>query len=399
MWAWMWDSKRGYMARVNVLSARTVSALRKPGRYVDGMGLQLRIDPKGNKSWIFRHQHNGRRHDLGLGSWPEVTLAEARNKALTARRQILDGDDPIVARRANRARSAAITFQECAERYIAAHSAGWRSPIHAKQWPSTLTAYVYPVFGALPVQDIDVGLVLRAIEPIWTTKPETAGRVRGRIEAVLDWAKAREYRQGENPARWRGHLDHLLPARGKVRKVEHHAALPYPELPAFMAELRRRGGVAARAMEFAILTVARTGEVIGATWSDIDREARVWTIPASRMKSDREHRVPLSDAALAVLPSTSESASETAKVFPISNMAMAMTLRRMGRGDLTVHGFRSSFSDWTAERTDFPSDVREMALAHVVSDKVEAAYRRGDLFEKHRALANAWAHFCSGADG
>ena len=388
------------MARVNVLSARTVSALRKPGRYVDSMGLQLRIDPRGNKSWIIRYQHNGRRHDLGLGSWPEVTLAEARNKALTARRQILDGDDPIVARRANRARSAAITFQECAERYIAAHSAGWRSPIHAKQWPSTLTAYVYPVFGALPVQDIDVGLVLRAIEPIWTTKPETAGRVRGRIEAVLDWAKAREYRQGENPARWRGHLDHLLPARGKVRKVEHHAALPYPELPAFMAELRRRGGVAARAMEFAILTVARTGEVIGATWSDIDREARVWTIPASRMKkSDREHRVPLSDAALAVLPSTSESASETAKVFPISNMAMAMTLRRMGRGDLTVHGFRSSFSDWTAERTDFPSDVREMALAHVVSDKVEAAYRRGDLFEKHRALANAWAHFCSGADG
>jgi integrase len=382
------------MARVNVLSARTVSALRKPGRYVDGMGLQLRIDPTGNKSWVFRYQHNGRRHDLGLGSWPEVTLAEARNKALTARRQILDGDDPIVARRATRARSAAITFQECAERYIAAHSARWRSSIHAKQWPSTLTAYVYPVFGALPVQDIDVGLVLRAIEPIWTTKPETAGRVRGRIEAVLDWAKAREYRQGENPARWRGHLDHLLPARGKVRKVEHHAALPYPELPAFMAELRRRGGVAARAMEFAILTVARTGEVIGATWSEIDREARVWT------KSDREHRIPLSDAALAVLPSTSESASETAKVFPISNMAMAMTLRRMGRGDLTVHGFRSSFSDWTAERTDFPSDVREMALAHVVSDKVEAAYRREDLFEKsHRALANAWAHFCSGADG
>ncbi len=294
----------------------------------------------------------------------------------------------------------AMTFRACADQYISSHRAGWRNPKHAAQWPATLSTYVYPSFGALPVQAVDVGLVMMAVEPIWATKPETAGRVRGRIESILDWATARGYRQGENPARWRGHLENLLPARSKVRRVEHHAALPYPEIGAFVIELRQQEGVAARALEFAILTAARTGEVIGARWDEINIAARLWTIPAERMKAAKEHRVPLSDAALAIV--NAMAAIRTGDhVFPggragrpISNMAMLMLLRRMGRGDLTAHGFRSSFRDWAAERTGFPAEVAEMALAHAVADKVEAAYRRGDLFEKRRQLAEAWAKFC-----
>ena len=251
---------------------------------------------------------------------------------------------------------------------------------------------------------VDVSLVMKAIEPIWTTKPETASRVRGRIEAAIDWAAARGYRQGENPARWRGHLENLLPKKSKVRRVEHHAALPYAALAAFMPELRQQEGVAARALEFAILTAARTGEVIGARWSEVDLEARLWTVPAERMKAGREHRVPLSGPALAILEAMRE-VSEGNFVFPggkanrpLSNMAFLMLLRRMGRGDLTAHGFRSTFSDWCSERTNFPAAVREMALAHTVSDKVEAAYRRGDLFEKRRAVMRSWANFCAASD-
>jgi integrase len=253
------------------------------------------------------------------------------------------------------------------------------------------------------VQAIDVGLVMKAIEPIWTAKPETASRVRGRIESVLDWAAARGYRTGENPARWRGHLDHLLPARSKVRRVEHHAALPYAELGEFMVKLRQQNGVAARALEFAVLSAARSGEVIGATWAEIDFDARLWTIPGLRMKAGKEHRVPLSDAAVAILE---ERAARRQSDFvfpgeragrPLSNMSLLMLLRRMGRGDLTTHGFRSTFSDWSAEQTNFPSEVREMALAHVVGDKVEAAYRRGDLFQKRRQLAAAWARYATSA--
>jgi integrase len=251
------------------------------------------------------------------------------------------------------------------------------------------------------VQAVDVGLVMKAIEPIWTAKPETAGRVRGRIESVLDWATARGYRQGENPARWRGHLDHLLPARSKVQRVEHHAALPYAELAAFMDELRQQEGIAARALEFAVLVVGRTGEVIGAKWSEIDFKARLWTIPGERMKAGREHRVPLSDAAIAILEERA-ARRESEFVFPgsrtgrpLSNMSLLMLLRRMGRGELTVHGFRSSFSDWCAEQTSFASEVREMALAHTVGDKVEAAYRRGDLLKKRYQLADAWGRYCT----
>lgn len=265
---------------------------------------------------------------------------------------------------------------------------------HAGQWQQTLEDYVYPIFGSLPVLAIDTVLVMKAIEPIWTTKPETASRVRGRIESVLDWATARGYRSGENSARWKGHLENLLPKRSKVARVEHHAALPYAELPGFMAELRQQNGIAARALEFAILTAARTGEVIGATWAEIDFEARLWTVPAGRMKAGRDHRVPLSEAAMAILRLL-HGARTGDRVFPISNMAMLMLLRRMGRGDLTAHGFRSTFSDWCAEQTNTPSEVREMALAHTVGDKVEAAYRRGDMFDKRRHLAEAWARYCA----
>lgn len=378
----------------------------KPGYHSDGGGLYLRVGAGAAKSWVFRFREAGRLREMGLGPLHTVTLAEAREKALGCRKQRLDGSDPITARKAAKtaarlAEASAMTFQQCAEAYIGAHKAGWRNPKHAAQWPATLGAYVYPVLGGLPVQAVDVGLVMKAVEPIWAVKPETASRVRGRIESVLDWATARGYRTGDNPARWRGHLENLLPRRSKVARVEHHAALPYGEIGAFMAALRQQEGTAARALEFAILTAARTGEVIGATWAEIDLDGRLWTIPPERMKAGREHRVPLSDAALAILRAMAE-VRQGAHVFPgaragrpLSQMAMLMLLRRMGRGDLTVHGFRSAFSDWCAEQTNFPAEVREMALAHALGDKVEAAYRRGDLFEKRRQLAEAWARYCA----
>jgi integrase len=296
-----------------------------------------------------------------------------------------------------------MTFKESAAMYVASHRAGWRNPKHAAQWQATLATYAEPVIGGLSVQAIDTALVLKVLEPIWTTKPETAGRVRGRIESILDWAKARGYRAGENPARWRGHLDKLLPGRSKVRRVEHHAALPYAELPGFLVSLREQEGIAARALEFAILTAARTGEVIGARWSEMDLVGKNWTLPAARMKAGREHRVPLSDRALAILREMQpHRQAEDAFVFPggknrrpLSNMAFLMLLRRMGRGDVTVHGFRSSFRDWAAERTKFPAEVAEMALAHTVSDKTVAAYNRSDLYERRRRLMAAWTTFCS----
>jgi integrase len=343
---------------------------------------------------------------MGIGSYFDYTLSEARERARQYRKLVKEGVDPIEVRRERRGaalaeRAKTVTFREAAEAYIKAHQAGWRNPKHAKQWPSTLGTYVYPVFGSLPVQAVDVGLVMKVLEPIWAAKPETAGRVRGRIESVLDWAAARGYRQGENPARWRGHLENLLPKKSKIRRVEHHAALAYTELPGFMAELRDQEGVAARALEFAILTAARTGEVIGAKWPEINFTDRLWTVPAERMKAGREHRVPLSDDAIAILEKMQKS-REGEFVFPggkarrpLSNMAFLMLLRRMGRGDLTAHGFRSTFSDWCAEQTAFPSETRELALAHTVADKVEAAYRRGDMLQKRRDLAAAWARYCS----
>jgi integrase len=389
--------------RLTALQARRAS---RPGLLADGKGLCLRVGESGAKSWVLRYMLDGRAREMGLGSYYDLSLTEARERARGFRKMVKEGIDPIDDRRARRAaqraeRAKVVTFKECAEAFIAAHQAGWRNPKHAAQWPSTLSVYVYPHLGALPVHMIDTSLVMKALEPIWFAKSETAGRVRGRIESVLDWAAARGYRTGENPARWRGHLENLLPRKSKVRRVEHHAALPYAELGAFIAELRQQAGVAARALEFTILTASRTGEVIGARWHEISMAERLWTVPAGRMKAGRDHRVPLSPQAIAI---SEEMRTVRVGDFvfpggrgtqPISNMAMTMTLRRMGRGELTVHGFRSSFRDWAAERTNFPREVAEMALAHAVSDKVEAAYRRGDLFEKRRQLMVAWARFCS----
>ena len=296
-----------------------------------------------------------------------------------------------------------MTFNECTKQYLAAHSAGWRNAKHSAQWSSTLKTYVEPVIGSLSVHAIDTALVMKIIEPLWSKKPETASRLRGRIEAVLDWATVRGFRQGENPARWRGHLDKLLPARARVRKVKHHAALPYDELPTFMIGLRAQEGVAARALEFLILTAARTGEVIGARPDEI--KDKVWTVPAGRMKASKEHRVPLSESAFAVVETLREEHGG-AHLFPggkrdkpLSNMAMLALLDRMGRSDLTAHGFRSTFRDWAAECTNYPNEVVEMALAHTISSKVEAAYRRGDLFEKRKSLMSDWATFCASNGG
>lgn len=379
----------------------------KPGLYSDGGGLYLQIAAGGSKSWIFRYGAGGKRY-FGLGPLHTIGLAEARERALAARRMLLDGVDPIAAKRekaaaAHLAAAKSITFKECALAYIEAHRAGWKNAKHAAQWTATLETYAFPIIGRLPVASIDTALVLKVLQPIWTTKPETASRVRGRIESILDWARVRGYREGENPARRKGHLDHLLPAKSKIVKVEHHAALPYREVPAFMADLKTREGNGARALEFAILTAARSGEVRGATWSEIDFDARLWTVPAGRMKAGREHRVPLSKQAIALLRRFPSNQRGDALVFegaredsPLSDMSLTAVLRRMGRGDVTAHGFRSTFRDWCAEKTDFPAEAAEMALAHAVSDKVEAAYRRGDLFERRRELMQAWGTFCEG---
>jgi integrase len=395
------------MARqIERLSALAVSRAKQPGMYADGRGLYLQVTSSGAQSWVYRFMLSGRVRDMGLGPVNVVSLSEARARASQCRRLRLDGIDPIEARKAERTRAQldaakSLTFDECSRQYIEAHKAGWRSGKHALQWTSTLATYVGPVFGSLPVQSIDVGLVMRCLEPIWATKPETAGRVRGRVEAILDWATVRSYRQGENPARWRGHLESLLPRRSKVARVEHHPALAYAEVGEFMAKLRGQEGIAAWALEFVILTAARTGEVIGARWDEIDLSKATWTIPANRMKGGREHRVPLSDAAVAIIEAM-KAIPHGDFVFPgmragkpLSNMAILVLLRRMKRDDLTAHGFRSSFRDWAAEQSAFPSEVVEMALAHAVGSKVEAAYRRGDLYQKRQRLMDEWAGYCS----
>jgi integrase len=405
----------GSIHRLSSVAVRNAT----PGLHADGGGLYLQAsesaDHTVSKSWVFRFatgrivtsatgKQRAEERQMGLGSLIDVSLAEARERAAECRQLRKQGIDPIESRRAAKAErlvaaAKAITFDQAAEAYIAAHRAGWRNPKHAAQWKATLATYASPVFGTLPASSIDTGLVLKALEAIWTAKPETAGRVRGRIEAVLDWTTARGYRTGDNPARWRGHLDKLLPARSKVRKVKHHSALLHTELPSFLASLREQQGTSARALEFTILTVARTNETIGARWPELDLSGKVWTVPAERMKAGREHRVPLSAGAIAILRRM-ENVREGDLVFPgdrrtaLSNMAMLMLLRRMGRDDLTVHGFRSTFRTWAAECTGFPREVIEAALAHLVGDATEQAYQRGDLFEKRRRLMAAWADFC-----
>jgi integrase len=396
--------------QINRLTALRVEKQRQPGLHPDGNGVYLQVtlgaDGSLRKSWLFRFRMQGRRErKMGLGAFPEVGLQGARDKASSARKLCKDGIDPVDARKAERAQAKladvrSMTFNQCAKAYITAHRTGWRNVKHAAQWTSTLETYASPIFGTLPVQAIDVGLVTKVLEPIWSTKSETASRLRGRIEAVLDWAKVRGYRTGDNPARWRGHLDQLLPARTKVRRVEHHAALPYHEIGTFMAALREREALAARALQFGILTAARTSEVINARWDEIDLQARVWTVPAKRMKAGREHRVPLSDPAVGILQRMQE-VRQNDHIFPgerrasLSNMSFLMLLRRMNRDDLTAHGFRSTFRTWAAECTKYPREIAEAALAHVVGDATEQAYQRGDVFEKRRKLMDAWATYCT----
>jgi integrase len=399
---------------IGKLNALRVDRIKQPGYYGDGGGLWLQVttgaDGTPRKSWVYRFMLTGRSREMGLGPLSLFGLHDARAKALDARRLCYEGIDPIEARRTARSKAKleaakAITFKECAEAYVRAHRAGWRNHKHAAQWDSTLATYAYPVIGALAAQAIDTSLVIRILEPIWNEKPETASRLRGRIEAVLDWAKVRGYREGDNPARWRGHLDKLLPARSKVRRVQHHAALPYSDLPACLELLRAREGVAARALEFTILTAARTAETIGATWNEIDFQKKVWSLPAHRMKAGREHLVPLGPRAIQILEEARSNGKETdpsrytfvsdRQGKRLSNMALLMLLRRMGFGEFTAHGFRSTFRDWAAERTNYPNEVAEMALAHTISDKVEAAYRRGTLFERRVRLMNDWANFCT----
>ncbi|NLZ43194.1 MAG: integrase arm-type DNA-binding domain-containing protein [Comamonadaceae bacterium] len=378
-------------------SDRGVRAIRRPGYHAIGDGLYLQVSASGARSWIFRYSHGGRRREMGLGGYPTVSLAQARARAQDLCRLVRAGGDPLAQRPA-----ATLTFRQCAEAYIEARRAGWRNAKHAAQWQATLAAYAYPILGEVPVAAIAVGEVCRVLEPIWRSRTETANRVRGRIEAVLDWATARGHRAGDNPARWRGHLDKILPARAKVQRTRHHAAMPYAEVPAFIAALADQEGIAALALRFVILTAARTGEAIGARWDEIDGD--VWAIPGERMKSGRPHRVPLAPAAVAIVKALR--GLDPVFVFPggrqgkpLSNMALASVLKRMGRTDATVHGFRSAFRDWAAEQTAFPREVAEGALAHVLTDKVEAAYRRSDLFERRRRLMEVWAGFCMAEDG
>ena len=393
---------------VGKLTALKVSRDMPAGMHADGAGLYLQVTGAGAKSWIFRYSLRGKAREMGLGSLSAVSVADARVKASECRTLRQEGIDPIEARNARHAQAAldaakSITFKEAAERYIAAHRAGWTNAKHCWQWEQTLETYAYPTLGALSVQAIDTALAVKVLEPIWTAKPETANRLRGRIETILDWAKVRGFRQGDNPARWRGHLEFDFPARAKVKPIKHHAALPYAEMPEFIAQLREQEGVAARALEFTVLTAARTNEALGLQWSELNATEKLWTVPANRMKAKKEHRVPLSERALSIVSrATDTETGDGAFVFagrregkPLSNMAMWAVLKRMGLNDLTVHGFRSTFRDWAAERTNFPNEVVEMALAHAVGGRVEAAYRRGDLFDKRRRLMAEWATFCN----
>jgi integrase len=396
------------------LGALAVSRLQDPGMYAVGgvAGLYLQVLPAGGRSWVLRATVGAKRRDMGLGGFPDVTLSGARDAARRARDKIDNGIDPIEDRKALksalRAQPKVVTFKEAAKAYIAAHEATWKNSAHRKQWPSTLETYVYPVIGDLSVRDIAQHHVLEILEPIWNEKTETAKRVRGRIETVLDAAKARKQREGDNPAQWRGSLDKLLPAPSRIAPTKHHPALAVAELPAFMQDLRSRDGMAAKALEFAILTAVRSGEATGATWSEIDLTEKTWTIPASRMKSPRDHVVPLSSAAVSLLKGLPRLAGNDL-VFPapkggeFSDAALGAVIDRMngvqeatwvdekdGRA-VVPHGFRSTFRDWAGELTSYPRDLCEMALAHAIKDKTEAAYRRLSMIEKRRPMMEDWA--------
>ena len=417
---------------LNKLSPKAVQHAKEPGYYGDGGGLWLQISKLGGKSWVFRFTMTGKAREMGLGSVHTVTLAEARTKALECRKAIADGRDPIEERKAKEARAKleaekTKTFEECANAYIEANRKDWKNEKHVQQWQNTLATYAFPKIGQLPVAAIDTGLVLSVLQQetgedkaqLWHAKAETASRLRGRIEVILDWAAFRGYREGENPARWKGHLDNELNARSKARDVEHHPSLPYVRTGAFMVELRKREGIAARALEFAILCASRSGEIREATWAEIDLPGRVWTIPKGRMKAEKEHRVPLSDEAVKLLEALPHVGTDL--LFPaprggeLSNSTLNAVIKRMHEDETkagrigwidpklnkiaTQHGFRSTFRDWAGETTAYPREVCEHALAHKLADGVEAAYQRGDLLAKRARLMADWARYCGTVQG
>lgn len=380
----------------------------KPGKYEDGGGLRLVVSQAGAKKWVLRYTINGKRREMGLGSYSTVSLAHARDKALKSRQQASDGIDPIEARQVEETKIP--TFTSCAANYIRAHRRGWKNSKHARQWVRTLKTYARPVIGKKQVDVIITEDILKILSPIWTTKTETAKRVQGRIESVLDYAAAHKYCDSLNPARWRGHLDKLLPKPSRVKTVTHHPAMPYPDLSNFMSDLEQNSSISSQALQFLILTATRTSEVINATWTEIDSGKGIWTIPPHRMKARREHRVPLSDKAMQIL-NTVPRINENPYIFPgsrfnkpLSNMALLQLMRGMGfgvngnNGDYVPHGFRSSFRDWSGEVSSFPRDVAEMALAHVIANKTEAAYRRGDLFNKRTEMMQEWADYLTPKD-
>jgi len=384
----------------NKLNVKQVTSITKPGVYSDGGGLYLRVRPSG-RSWFYIGTLNGKRQEVGLGSVFDVTLAQARDKAAAARALMLEGKHPREARpTTQQVEAVPVTFGAFALQLVDDIEEGFRNPKHRQQWRNTLTTYAAPIFE-VPIADVTTEQVLAVLQPIWLSKPETASRLRGRIERVLDAAKVKGLRHGDNPARDRGHLDLLLPKRSKG-EVKHHAALSFAEVAEFMAELRGRPAIAARALEFTILTAARSGQTRGMTWSEVDMAEKVWTVPASRMKASAVHQVPLSGAALAILWALKLDGvkpSDFVFVAPrggsLSDMALSQLLKRMGRGDITVHGFRSTFRDWAGETTQFGREEVEMALAHTVSSATERAYRRGRALEKRRDLMEAWAAYCS----
>ncbi len=384
-----------------MLTVTEIKNLTKPGMYADRDGLYLNINKNGTKSWIYRYQLNRKRREMGLGSLKQLSLKEAREESAEARKLHKKGIDPKAQRDSQKHAPAATgtwTFDQCVETYLKAHSPSWKNAKHAQQWSNTLKKYASPVFGHLPIDQVDTGLVMQVLEPIWKTKTETASRVRGRIENILSWAITRGYHKGPNPALWRGHLSTLLPKRTKVQKVVHHSALPYSEIGSFMQEVRTHPGLSARALELTILTATRTSEVLAARWEEIDLKAAIWIIPGDRIKSGREHRVPLSDQATSLLeelPRVNDWVFPSYRNKPLSNMAMLTLLKKsMNRPDLTVHGFRSTFRDWATEVSSFPRELAESALAHVLTDKTEAAYQRGDLLEKRREMMQAWGDYC-----
>ena len=394
------------MKTVKRLSALGISRLKADGLYHDGDGLYLRIKG-GSRVWVFRYQLGGKRHWMGFGSADVVSLEAARRRKQDARAELERGLDPIEGKRIRESEAAAraerqLTFDECADRFINAHEEGWSNPKSPTAWRNTLATYCGPIFGSKAADEVDTEAVMQVLEPLWKTKTETASRLRGRIERVLDWAKVRGYRSGENPARWRGHLDALLPQRSKVAPVKHHPALPWKELPAFMDQLRQRPGVAPLALAFAILTACRVSEAVNATWQEFDLDGAIWQVPAERMKARRVHRVPLSPPALEILRSLQKTTSGEfvfpgwSQTKPLSIAGPLRVLHDMDRHDLTVHGFRSTFRVWVAETTDFPRELAEASLAHVITDATVAAYLRSDVLERRRTLMNTWGSFAMG---